>query len=399
MMQKKLVLFGAGKIGRSFIGQLFSRGGYEVVFVDINKLVIDELNAKGFYKVLIKDVVETVILVEHVRGVYLSDEEVVVKEILNADFIAVSVGQKGLPETIALIARGLVERFNISKYSAIDIIIAENLRDAANYMESELKKYLPHEYPINELVGLVETSIGKMVPIMKKSDLQKDPLLIFAESYNTLILDKKAFRNPIPEIVGLAPKENMKAWVDRKLFIHNLGHAAIAYLGYYYDPRFKYIYQVLEEQKLLAEVRKVMKQSAVALLRKYPDEFTEDSLNDHIEDLLRRFANRALGDTIFRVGCDLRRKLGPEDRLVGAIRMAIEMNVPYELILRILICACHFEAKDEDGNMLPEDIDFAKIQKKGIRELLIHVCEFDLNSDQLLILQAENINRSICGLV
>ena len=30
---EKIVIFGAGKIGRSFIGQLFSRSGYEVILI------------------------------------------------------------------------------------------------------------------------------------------------------------------------------------------------------------------------------------------------------------------------------------------------------------------------------------------------------------------------------
>ena len=53
--KKKLVLFGAGKIGQSFIGQLFSRGGYEVVFVDVCKPIIDELNRRRTYNVVIKN--------------------------------------------------------------------------------------------------------------------------------------------------------------------------------------------------------------------------------------------------------------------------------------------------------------------------------------------------------
>ena len=62
----------------------------------------------------------------------------------------------------------------------------------------ELGRYLPHDYPLNELVGLVETSIGKMVPIMSQKDLEEDPLQVFAEPYNTLIVSKKGFKNPIP---------------------------------------------------------------------------------------------------------------------------------------------------------------------------------------------------------
>ena len=75
-------------------------------------------------------------------------------------------------------------------------------------------------------MGLVETSIGKMVPIMKTEDLEEDPLLVYAEPYNTLILDRKGFLGDIPHIEEFALKDNIKAWVDRKAFIHNLGHAA-----------------------------------------------------------------------------------------------------------------------------------------------------------------------------
>jgi mannitol-1-phosphate 5-dehydrogenase len=67
IQQNKIVIFGAGKIGRSFIGQLFSRGGFEVVFVDVCKPVISELNHRGNYKVIIKSDTEEVITVSNVR--------------------------------------------------------------------------------------------------------------------------------------------------------------------------------------------------------------------------------------------------------------------------------------------------------------------------------------------
>ncbi len=51
----KLVQLGAGNIGRSFIGQIFSRAGWEVVFVDIDSAVIDELNRKRRYTVEVRD--------------------------------------------------------------------------------------------------------------------------------------------------------------------------------------------------------------------------------------------------------------------------------------------------------------------------------------------------------
>jgi len=375
--QDKLVLFGAGKIGRSFIAQLFSRGGYEVVFIDIFKPVIDELNRRGNYKVVIKDDLDSVITIKNVRGVFSGDVEKVAAEIASASIVAVSVGLSGLKAAIPLIAKGLAHRYESPDSPPLDIIIAENLRNAAEFMNQELKQLLPEGFQLEERVGLIETSIGKMVPIMLKKDMDEDILQVFAEPYNTLILDKKAFINPIPEIEGLAPKENMKAWVDRKLFIHNLGHAATAYIGYKHNPKFVYLHEALSIPEIHSEVRQTMMQSAVILHTKYPEEFTLKALTEHIDDLLNRFQNKALGDTIYRVGCDLMRKLSPDDRLVGAILLASELKLPYEKILHVLICACQFRARDENGNMLPSDLQFVEIYKQGLTEVFKTVCGFD----------------------
>jgi len=397
-MQNKLVLFGAGKIGRSFIGQLFAKGGYEVVFVDVFLPVIEELNRRGEYDVVIKGNNESVIKVCNVRGVYAGNEDEVINEICTAGIVATAVGQNSLPGIFPLLAKGLIKRWKQNSELPLDIIIAENLRNAAPYFETELKKYLPANYPFSKMVGLVETSIGKMVPLMTQKDLQQDVLQVFAEEYNTLILDKKAFKNPIPEIEGLAPKENMKAWVDRKLFIHNLGHAAAAYLGFLYNTKFVYLWEALEISEVFSEVREIMQQSAVALMKKYPNEFTEESLQNHINDMLARFRNHALGDTLFRVGCDLPRKLSPDDRLVGAIKLAIEMNLPYRKILKALICGCRFRAAAEDGKMLQADIEFTSIYETGIRNVMIRICGFDEIRDEAIIQEAEKMDKEIASL-
>jgi len=392
--QNKIVVFGAGRIGRSFIGQLFSQGGWEVVFVDTDTLLIDELNRKGRYRVIIKEKEESILWVEKVRGVPVTEENRVTVEICNAGLVAVSVGMEGIPTLIPLLAKGLIERHRHNPEPVIDIILAENMRNAAQYFEVELRKLLPAEFPLGRLVGLVETSIGKMVPIMRKKDLMEDRLQVFAEAYNTLILDKKAFKNPVPGIEGLAPKENMKAWVDRKLFIHNLGHACAAYLGYLFDPGMKYIYEVMEIPELSGYVRRVMLQSAGILLQRYPGEFTPESLEEHIDDLLMRFGNRELGDTVFRVGCDLPRKLGPDDRLAGAIRLAKEMKMPCDLILFTLVCACRFRATDENGEMLPSDREFTITAAKGIRSVMTEICGFG-DEDADLIENAIGIDREL----
>jgi len=238
---------------------------------------------------------------------------------------------------------------------------------------------------VETLVGLVETSIGKMVPIIPLAELEKDPMVVFAEPYNLLILDRKGFKSPIPEIKGLAPKNNIKAWVDRKAFIHNLGHATSAYFGHFLHPEAVYMYEVLDDSEVFQFTRSVMLQSADILRAAYPEEFTASELENHIDDLIYRFRNKALRDTIFRVGQDLVRKLGIDDRFMGSIHLAIEYRMPFDLILRAMSFGLFFRAKDEAGNNFPSDISFLNSLEADIETTLTEFLGCDHVIDSQII--------------
>jgi mannitol-1-phosphate 5-dehydrogenase len=376
---KKIVIFGAGKIGRSFIGLLFNRAGFEVIFVDINNNLVDEINRSGKYKIVVKnDLGDEICYIENVRGVSLNDPDKVIRELAGADIAALSVGQQGLPDTIPYIAKALELRRKLYGEKPLDFILAENMRNSDQYLKALLSSYMTDDYPLEELVGLVETSIGKMVPIMSQKDLEEDPLQVFAEPFNTLIVAKGGFKNSIPGVHNMYPKDNIKAWVDRKIFIHNLGHATAAYLGFKKHPGAVYIYEVLDDSEIFYTTRNAMLQSADILMSLYPGEFTFVQNEAYIDDLLFRFRNKALCDTIFRVGCDLYRKLSPEDRLVAPIKAAISLNKPYGLILNVLLASISFRAKDEHGKYFPADENFFSEASEGIDHILRNICKLDL---------------------
>jgi len=374
---QKIVIFGAGKIGRSFIGQLFGCGGYQVVFIDINQTIVDGLNQKGSYRVVIKGEKEEEITVPNVQAISALEKEKVIEAVSTAGILAVSVGKNILEAIIPVIAAGLELRNSKNKGIPLDIILAENMRSAADFMREHLMKKLPAGFPLDTLVGLVETSIGKMVPIIPLAELEKDPLVVFAEPYNTLILDSKGFISTIPKIKGLAPKSNIKAWVDRKAFIHNLGHATAAYYGYALHKEAVYLYEVLEDNEVLSFTRSVMLQSAEIVRAAYPGEFTITELKDHIDELIHRFRNKSLGDTIFRVGHDLIRKLGPDDRFMGSIHYARQYQVPYDLILKAMSYGLRFRAKDEEGNSFPSDSLFLESLEKDFESTLTELLSYN----------------------
>ncbi len=358
--QRKIVIFGAGKIGRSFIGQLFGCSGYKVVFVDVDQKTVDLLNERKSYRVVIKGDTESEILVPNVKAISAMDTSLVAESVSSAGILAVSVGKNALAKVAPVIAAGLQIRDSHQPDAPLDIILAENMLDAGIFLKEKLSESLPDSYPIDKLVGLVETSIGKMVPIMPQSEIEKDPLVVFAEPYNTLILDRKGFKSSIPEVPGLAPKENIKAWVDRKAFIHNLGHATAAYFGFYKHPEATYMYEILDDPEVFAFTRNVMLQSAEILLSAYPNDFNKADLVDHIDDLLSRFRNNALKDTVFRVGQDLSRKLGAGDRFIGAIQLARKMGLPHDKITNAMAYGFFFCAKDESAKQLPADLELVE---------------------------------------
>jgi mannitol-1-phosphate 5-dehydrogenase len=373
----KLVQIGAGNIGRSFIGQLFSRAGYEVVFIDIDDVLVDALNARRCYTVEIRDVSPETLVIGNVRAVHGRDVTAAAEELATADITATAVGPEALPHVCPMLASALVRRRELGS-GPIDVVICENMRHAAAFMREELAAHLPPDFPLDDAVGLVETSIGKMVPIMTPEQRAADPLLVFAEAYNTLIVDGTAFKCGVPDVAGIEPKTNMKAWVDEKLFVHNLGHALLAYLGYLLIPDVHFVWQAVEHPSVGKAAREGMWESGRALMAEYPDELDEATQAQQIHGLLQRFANRALGDTIYRVGRDLQRKLAPDDRLIGALRLDAEHGVAAPMTTLGAAAAMLFRAVDDDGHMFPRDAEFAEqIYTRGPEHVLRTVCKLN----------------------
>ncbi|MBN1942403.1 MAG: mannitol-1-phosphate 5-dehydrogenase [Phycisphaerae bacterium] len=376
---KRIVQFGAGNIGRSLVGQLFSRAGYEVTFVDAVEAIVRALNQRGRYEVIVKDALPPgqpdQLTVTNVRGLHASQAAEVAQAVARADVLATAVGPAALPKIAPTLAAGLAKRT-----APVSIILCENLRAAAGHMRGWLGGHLPGGFDLPARVGLVETSIGKMVPIMPAEVVRQDPLVVWAEAYNQIIADRAGFLGPPPEVPGLVLKDNFAAYVDRKLFIHNLGHAAAAYFGYLRGRQS--IWQCVEDEEIHARARAAMWASAEALIAKYPGEFDPANQADHVDDLLRRFANKALNDSVYRVGRDLYRKLGPEDRCIGSLRLARACGVDAEPILRTIAAALHFRACDEHGEMFPADAEFHEaLRRQGPRGMLETHCGLNQPED------------------
>ena len=376
----KLVQFGAGKIGRTLVGQLYIASGWDVVFVDILPDLVSRLNAAREYAVVIKreGIKDERRLIGPLRAVDGRRVENVAPELADADLVATSVGMAAFPAVLPFLAAGIAERARRGNEHPIDIIIAENARNADDYFRDTLATALGPAFPLEERVGIVQASIDKMVPLMREADLATDPLQLFAEDHDSLVVNAGAFRGGVPQVAGLVPTADIRAYVDRKLFIHNLGHAATAYFGYVADPGVVLLADALALEGVEDSVRAVMAEAAAAIVAAYPRSFSEPVLADHVDDLLVRFKNRALGDTVHRVGRDLPRKLDRNDRIVGAMLLCAVHGLPCPAIAAAYRAGLRFSAPDEDGRIFEADVRFrAEVLPRGMVAVLRETSRLD----------------------
>ena len=321
----KAVMYGGGNIGRGFIGALLSQSGYEVTFIDVAEPVVKALSENHQYPVrYVSTEGHEDVVIRNVTAVNGNDQEAASEAIAQCDIMATAVGARILKFIVGNIVAGLRKRWARTD-KPLNIIICENLMDANKVLEGMLKDLLTDEEKklFDERVGLVEASIGRMVPVQTDEMKDGDPMRVCVERYGYLPTDKAAFKGEIPAIRNMVPFEPFDFYIKRKLYIHNMGHATCAYLGDVLG--LPYIYQSIDVPEVRILVQNAMTESAMALSKKYG--VALDGILLHITDLLHRFTNAALKDTCQRVGGDPGRKLSPDDRLIGSASLALENGV------------------------------------------------------------------------
>jgi mannitol-1-phosphate 5-dehydrogenase len=318
-------MYGAGNIGRGFIGQIFVQSGYELIFIDVDNNLVETINRERCYPIRILDNEKTEdILIKGVSAINGNNKEKVIQVIVEADIMATAVGTTVLPYIAPIITDGLKKRFTQNP-KPLNIIICENLIDADKILTNLIINKLTNDekFIFKKTIGLVTSSIGRMVPLQTLQMQDGNPLRVCVEPYGLLPVDKAAFKGEIPLLKGLYPFDNFDFYIQRKLFVHNMGHGICAYLGMIYG--YNFIYEAVNNKNIFFISKRAMLESAYALSKKYNESFAE--LKNHVMDLLMRFSNIALGDTCARVGVDTIRKLGTNDRFIGALRICDEQGI------------------------------------------------------------------------
>ncbi len=162
----RAVHFGAGNIGRGFIGQLLHESGYDIVFVDVRDDVVDALKTEGRYDVILADEGETHITVDGVTALHSAhDAEEVTERIAGADLVTTAVGPSILPVIAPAIAQGLMERVRLGG-APVNVIACENMVGASQALKGHVLEHVPQESAgaVDEIAGFPNAAVDRIVP-------------------------------------------------------------------------------------------------------------------------------------------------------------------------------------------------------------------------------------------
>ncbi len=320
----KAIMYGAGNIGRGFIGQKFYLSGYETTFIDVNTEMVNAINEKGEYPIYFtrtdKYVPE---MVKNVNAINGRDNDAVVAAIADCDILATALGVNILPFVAKLLADAIIKRAEANR--PLNILICENLIGSNEYLHGLVEPHIPADKKawFEENIGFVCVSVGRTVPPTPDELKKENPLAVCAEPYDELPVDLAGFRPvgcALPEIPGLVAFTPFQFFIERKLLIHNMGHALSSYVGY--QKGHTYIFETATDGELKYILTRALIESARGLSKRHGASL--DDAMQFVEDLMIRFENKMLVDTVTRVGKDTKRKLGPNDRMVGAFKMVRE---------------------------------------------------------------------------
>ena len=347
------VHFGAGNIGRGFIGSLLYRSNYNTTFVDVNKDVIDAINEKKQYKVILADEHKEEEIVKNIKGINsLEDPDSVVEEIVNADIISTAVGPNILPIIAELIAKGLTKRLKATK-APLNIIACENMIGGSALLKEKVLTFIAEEdkAAFEEQFAFPNAAVDRIVP----NQINEDILTVSVEPYFEWVVEDAAIKGEKPPIDGITYVNDLTPFIERKLFTVNTGHAVAAYLGYHLG--YQTIKEAMDAPHLQSLVKETLNETGAILIKQYG--FENETHQQYIDKIIGRFLNPHISDEVTRVARGPLRKLGGNDRLIRPASLYLEViGKEPTYLAKAIAAALNYDYKqDEEAVSLQQTIE------------------------------------------
>ncbi|MEV4953529.1 mannitol-1-phosphate 5-dehydrogenase [Paenarthrobacter nitroguajacolicus] len=347
----KAVHFGAGNIGRGFVGLLLHEAGYEVVFADVADALISQLASASSYDVHEVGENPAVKTVSGFRAFNsASQEAAVVEEISTADVLTTAVGPHILKFVAPVIARGLAAR--PADLPPLQVMACENAINATDLLHTEIRAAWDDSAgDLDAVAVFANTAVDRIVP----NQAPGQGLDVTVETFFEWVIDRTPFGDSVPSIPGATFVDELGPYIERKLFTVNTGHASAAYFGY--QAGLAKISDAMADPGVAAKVRAVLEETKELLVAKHG--FVEAEQEAYVQKILSRFTNPHLPDTVNRVGRAPLRKLSRHERFIGPAAELAERGVTPVALLEAMSAALRFDDGNDDeavelANMLTD---------------------------------------------
>lgn len=366
---KTAIHFGAGNIGRGFIGMLLSQADYKVIFADVQEDILSALSDKKSYTVEVVGDNKQEILVENVDALN-SNDPALIDAIASADIVTTAVGPVVLKFIAPTIAKALEKSQQAGRTQPLNIIACENAVRATSQLKALVAENTTSALP--DFACFVDAAVDRIVPPMEASG---DTLKVRVEEFYEWLVEKTAFQGDIPNIDGMTPVDNLEAGVERKLFTLNTGHAVCAWVGQYLG--FATIGEAIADARVKNLVTAVMRQSGDALIKKHA--FDAQAHAAYIEKILKRFANPYIIDDVERVGRQPLRKLSKGERIASPMSTALALDLPVDKLLIGAAAAMHFHSDADPQVAELQDL----LKQDGVSKTFEQLSGITLTDDRL----------------
>lgn len=260
----RAVHFGAGNIGRGFIGEILATNGFEITFVDVNHTIIDALNERKEYEIELADESKERITVKNVKGINnQTNPEKVIQEIAEADLVTTAIGPNILPFIAELIAKGIQAREMEGNTTPLDVIACENMIGGSAFLEKEVYKYLPETSFTDKYIGFPNAAVDRIVPLQH----HEDPLFVQVEPFKEWVIDDSQRKNKEIQLKGVLYVDDLEPYIERKLFSVNTGHATVAYTGALLG--YQTIDEAMQDALVVAQLKSVLQETGSLLIAKW----------------------------------------------------------------------------------------------------------------------------------
>ena len=341
------VVFGAGNIGKGLLGELFQDAGLKTVFIEKDSSVVEPLRRAGSYRIRLHRPGEVRTRRVHGFEVCRPDEPMAERSLRCAQICATAEG----PPNLASVARSIAAASRQRSGLPWNALVCENRPQAAEELRGWVATQLAGARA--QPPSFVQCCVERMVA--QSTVGTGGEVFVDGEYWYPLFADGSHWRGGRPDWRGLEFVPDVKPYFDRKLYTNNLGHALLGYVGHM--KGYTKVWEAAEDAEISALLEKVLCGVVMALFEEH-DLWTRESLQRYVDVLTReRYVNQALGDMIYRVCRDPVRKLGPDERIVGPIRLLEKHGLPTAGLDRIIAGAVLFAIEQEPGSGFRKGMD------------------------------------------